>query len=135
MIACIGWGSLIWNTGSLDVDGRWRADGPLLPVEFARQSDNGLITLVVVEGFAPVTTLWSAFNTRNLARARESLRQRERILPSRASRFIAHWRGGEDASSEPAATISLLGSRKGLGSGGLDKPSAEVQQDQRACAN
>ena len=88
------------------MDGHWHADGPPLPVEFARQSDNGLITLVVGEGFAPVTTLWSAFNTRDLAEARESLRQRERILPSRASRFIAHWRRGENASSEPAATIS-----------------------------
>lgn len=112
MIACIGWGSLIWNTGSLDVDGHWRADGPLIPVEYARQSDNGLITLVVVEGCAQVITLWSAFNTRDLAAARESLRRRERILPTHASRFIAHWRRGEDAISEPAATISRWAAEK-----------------------
>jgi hypothetical protein len=134
MIACIGWGSLIWNIGSLDVDGEWRPDGPLLPVELARQSDNGLITLVVVKGFAPVTTRWSAFNTCDLAEARESLRQRERILPSRASRFIAHWRRGEDAGSEPAATISRWAVEKDL-EAAVWTPSAEVQQDQRTCAN
>ena len=64
MIACIGWGSLIWDRRNLDVDGHWRADGPILPVEFARQSSNGRITLVLGRGFAPVPALWSVFNTR-----------------------------------------------------------------------
>ena len=50
MIACIGWGSLIWDRRNLDVDGHWRADGPTLPVEFARQSSDGRITLVLVQG-------------------------------------------------------------------------------------
>jgi hypothetical protein len=49
MIACIGWGSLIWSRRKLDLDGNWRADGPLLPVEFARQSSHGRITLVLEE--------------------------------------------------------------------------------------
>src|SRR6266568_4839894 len=106
MIACIGWGSLIWDMRNLDVNGNWRADGPLLPVEFARQSSNGRITLVLVEGAASVPTLWSAFNTRDLARARESLRQREGVFRSRADDFIACWRRDEDAASEPDATIS-----------------------------
>ena len=106
MIACIGWGSLIWDMGNLDVDGNWRTDGPMLPVEFARQSSNGRITLVLVKGAAPVPTLWSAFNTRDLARARESLRQREGVLRSRADDLIAHWRRRENAASEPDATVS-----------------------------
>jgi len=84
MIGCIGWGSLIWDRRNLDVDGEWRADGPMLPVEFARQSSDGRITLVLVRGFAPVPTLWSRFNTGDLARARESLRQREGVPRSRA---------------------------------------------------
>jgi hypothetical protein len=46
MIACIGRCSLIWDVRNLDVDGNWR-DGPLLPVEFARQSSNRRITLVL----------------------------------------------------------------------------------------
>jgi hypothetical protein len=106
MIACIGWGSLIWDKRNLDVDGEWRADGPALPVEFARQSSDGRITLVLVQGFASVPTLWSAFNTRDLATARESLRQREGVFRSRADDFIACWRRGEEPASEPDATIS-----------------------------
>lgn len=106
MIACIGWGSLIWNMGNLDVDGEWRPDGPMLPVEFARQSSNGQITLVLVQGTAPVPSLWSAFNTRDLTAARESLRKRERVFRSRADDFIAHWRQGDNPESEPHATIA-----------------------------
>jgi hypothetical protein len=105
MIACIGWGSLIWDMRSLDVDANWRADGPLLPVEFARQSSDGRITLVLVRGFAPVPTLWSGFITGDLARARESLRQREGVPRSRAGDLIAHWHQGENPVAEPDATI------------------------------
>jgi hypothetical protein len=106
VIACIGWGSLIWDRRSLDVDGHWRLDGPRLPVEFARQSSNGRITLVLCRGFASVPALWSVFNTRDLAEARESLRVREEIPQSHAADSIAHWRRGENPRSEPAATIS-----------------------------
>jgi hypothetical protein len=114
MIACIGWGSLIWDRRNLDVDGEWRANGPMLPVEFARQSDNGLITLIVLHGVVPVPTLWSVFNTRDLPKARESLRQRERIPRTRAGDLIAHWRRGENPIAEPAATISAWAAGKNL---------------------
>jgi hypothetical protein len=114
MIACIGWGSLIWDRRKLDVDGEWRADGPVLPVEFARQSSDGRITLVLVRGFAPVPTLWSVFNTGNLATARESLRQREGVPRSRSADFIAIWRRGENPTSEPHATISAWAAGQNL---------------------
>jgi hypothetical protein len=105
MIACVGWGSLIWDKRDLDVDG-WRADGPVLPVEFARQSSDGRITLVIAPRCEPVTTLWSLFNTRDLAEARESLRQRERIPRSSAGDLIADWHRGENPASEHDVTIS-----------------------------
>lgn len=114
MIACIGWGSLIWDKRSLDVDGRWRADGPTLPIEFARQSSDGRITLVIVQGFASIPTLWSAFNTSDLAESRESLRQRERVPRSRAGDLIAQWRRGENPVLEPDATISAWAAAKDL---------------------
>jgi hypothetical protein len=114
MIACIGWGSLIWNRRNLDVDGNWRGDGPALPVEFARQSSDGRITLVLVHGFASVPTLWSAFNTRDLARARESLREREGVPCSRAGDLIVHWHQGENPVAEPDATISAWAAGKNL---------------------
>lgn len=114
MIACIGWGSLIWDTRNLDVDGNWRADGPALPVEFARQSSDGRITLVLVGGFAPVPTLWSGFNNGDLATARDSLRQREGVPRSRAGDLIAHWHRGENPVAEPDATISAWAAGKNL---------------------
>jgi hypothetical protein len=114
MIACIGWGSLIWNRRNLEVDEHWCADGPALPVEFARQSSDERITLVIVQGLAPVPTLWSVFNTRDLDEARESLRQREHIPRSRARDLISHWRRGENPVSEPDATISDWGGGRDL---------------------
>ncbi len=105
MIACIGWRSLIWDRRNLDVDGDWRTDGPMLPVEFARQSSDGRITLVLVGGFALVPTLWSVFNTPDLAGARESLRLREGVPRSRAGDLIAHWSRGETPASEPNAQL------------------------------
>lgn len=45
--ACLGLGSPIWNPGDLSSD--WMADGPYLPLEFARLSKDGRITLVVHE--------------------------------------------------------------------------------------
>jgi hypothetical protein len=114
LIACIGWGSLIWDARDLDVDGVWRADGPMLPVEFARQSSNGRITLVLGRDFAPVPALWSVFNTRDLAEARESLRVREGIPRSRAAESIAQWSRGENPVSEPESTVSAWAAGKNL---------------------
>jgi len=114
VIACIGWGSLIWDSRDLDVDGDWRANGPLLPVEFARQSSDGRITLVLGRGFASVPALWSVFNTRDLVEARESLRVREDVPRSRAALSIADWHRGENPVSEPDATISAWAARKDL---------------------
>ena len=58
-IACIGWGSLIWMPENLMIQNKWFEDGPMLPIEFARQSDNGRITLIIDEFARPVRTLWS----------------------------------------------------------------------------
>jgi hypothetical protein len=76
-IAIIGWGSLIWCPGALNISTRWRSDGPVLPIEFARISADGRLTLVINPGSREVTTYWalSAFDT--LKQTIENLRQRE----------------------------------------------------------
>src|SRR5690606_21037100 len=60
-IGIIGWGSLIWNSQALnyDTDFGWREDGPLLPIEFARISNNGRLTLVIKKRANIVTTLYA----------------------------------------------------------------------------
>jgi hypothetical protein len=84
-IACIGWGSLIWDPGELPITGEWHADGPGLRVEFARQSSRGRVTLVLAPPARVVTTLWAHIDASSVAQACELLRQREGTV----ARYIA----------------------------------------------
>ena|SRR2546427_1482147 len=76
-IAVIGWGSLIWCPGSLRIKTKWRTDGPMLPVEFARISNDGRLTLVIHPGAAPQHTYWAISEFEVLKGARSNLRERE----------------------------------------------------------
>ena len=87
-IACIGWGSLIPEPGNLPCLTGWEADGPELPVEFARESEDGRLTLVLVRGARPSTTLWCQLASDTMDGAVRALQQRERT-PS--DRSIGRW--------------------------------------------
>lgn len=76
-IAVIGWGSLIWCPGSLRIRSRWRTDGPVLPIEFARISDDGRLTLVIHSGSTPQPTYWALSELTDLEDARENVKERE----------------------------------------------------------
>lgn len=76
-IVCIGWGSLIWNPSDLKIQRKWFQDGPILPVEFTRISDNKRVTLIIDRESRPVRTLWALMSIDNLNEAQESLRERE----------------------------------------------------------
>ena len=76
-IACLGWGSLIWDLGDLPIRRCWFEDGPLIPLEFARESQDGRITLVVELSARPVRSLWALLDGENLEEMRERLRVRE----------------------------------------------------------
>lgn len=78
-IACLGWGSLIWRPESLNICREWFTDGPLLPIEFVRQSNDGRLTLVITKTAKPVRTLWALMSTDDLTMAKQSLRVREGI--------------------------------------------------------
>jgi len=81
MIVCLGWGSLIWDPRELPlVDPRlesWRDDGPELPLEFARVSSGGRLTLVIDLEALPIKVLWNELSVANIPDAIKALRSRE----------------------------------------------------------
>lgn len=79
-IACIAWGSLLWNPGPLKLASGWHPDGPRLPLEFARDSDDSPeLALVLCPGVPPVPTYWAYVDAPDLATARAMLAAREKI--------------------------------------------------------
>jgi hypothetical protein len=93
-IACLGWGSLVWDPRELPIQRRWFEDGPLVSVEFQRQSDDGRMTLVVSRNTPRVRVLWSIMDTDDLGLAREALAKREGC---RNIDRIGAWSGDDEA--------------------------------------
>jgi hypothetical protein len=87
MIVCLGWGSLIWDKKSLPVKDLWKEDGPHLPVEFLRQSQNGRLTLVIDRLSQPVPVLWAELNVGELSEAVEQLSIREETSCKKIGRW------------------------------------------------
>jgi len=76
-IAIIGWGSLIWCPGSLQIKSAWHRDGPILPIEFARISKDRRLTLVIRPDRAGQRTLCAAAVSEDLNAVRANLQERE----------------------------------------------------------
>ncbi|MGH9461138.1 MAG: hypothetical protein ACRD1X_07960, partial [Vicinamibacteria bacterium] len=76
-IAVLAWGSLYWNRGVLNAKGRWRRDGPRLPIEFARISQDGRLTLVIVPRRRLIRTYWAPSGCADLDSAIGNLAKRE----------------------------------------------------------
>jgi hypothetical protein len=76
-IAILGWGSLIWCPGSLQMKSCWHRDGPALPVEFARISNDARLTLVIHLGSVDQRTLWATAVSEDLDAVRQNVRGRE----------------------------------------------------------
>ena len=77
LIACLAWGSLIWDPRDLPIRGEWFQDGPMIPVEFVRQSEDGRLTLVITPDSKCVRSLWAIMDVEKLDSAKNALRERE----------------------------------------------------------
>jgi hypothetical protein len=104
IIACLGWGSLVWDPRGLPIQRSWFEDGPFVRVDFARESSDGRITLVLENSAVPVRSLWAVTDTTNLDVAREALRAREGILLKNKDAHVGAWSVGQPA---PESIFSL----------------------------
>lgn len=94
-IACLGWGSLISDRRDLPIRGKWFCDGPMLPIEFARKSSDGRITLVIVPDTFPfLRSLWTPLAVTTLNEAREALGRRECPKATNPEECVDYWPGG-----------------------------------------
>lgn len=92
-IACLGWGSLIHDPRGLPLAGGWDPDGPTLPLEFARGSADGRMTLVIIDHDAPTTTLWAPLAVQTLEDAVAALADREGCSVAAIGRWPGTGRG------------------------------------------
>ena len=101
-IVCLGWGSLTWNCGNLPTKGNWHQGGPHLPIEFARQSEDGRITLVIIEGVPKNPTQWIELNASSVPEAIDQLAKRECTY----AKNIGYVEGEESSDHTASKTIA-----------------------------
>ena len=113
-IACLGWGSLIWQPRHFPAVIPWHEDGPCLPIEFARPAKDKRLTLVVLERGNPVRCLWTRMNLSGLDEARTALAEREEIPKGHIEDGLGCWRRGERGQHAHCDVIDEWATAKGL---------------------
>lgn len=113
-IGCLGWGSLVWEPRSLPVQRCWFYDGPFLPIEFARQSRGGRITLVLTPGTALIRSLWTLMRVTDLDMAKASLAEREEISEKYISKYVGYWSQAKKYDSASTGFIEKWASHIGI---------------------
>jgi hypothetical protein len=88
-IAILGWGSLIWQPKDLKFNKErgWLEDGPHLPIEFARISNDGRLTLVITKEKPLIPVLYATSLYKNLDEAILDLAVREKTSKSKVGYY------------------------------------------------
>lgn len=94
-VACLAWGSLVWDSRGLPLNGGWHFDGPGVQVEYLRQSKDGRMTLVLEPSAISSPSLWAKVQTHDLASAVAALAEREGIGQKSTRKFIGTWSTGQ----------------------------------------
>ena len=85
----LAWGSSVWNPGDLQTGAKFTANGPLLPIEFCRVSDDGRLTLAIDESFGALCKSYSAPSALDsLDAAMDDFCLREGMADARAIGFV-----------------------------------------------
>ena len=91
-VACLGWGSLLWDPRTLPMAEPFRAEGPWLPIEFSRVSSDGRVTLVIDPAAPVMQTYCVQMAVEDLDEAIEELGRREKVAAERCRDWIgAEW--------------------------------------------
>lgn len=104
-IACLGWGSLIWDPRTLPVSSDWLNDGPLLPVEFTRQSNDGRITLAITPDACAVKVFSALLDVLTMDEACRALAEREGIPAKFITRSVGHWAASSQSDHPQARAV------------------------------
>ena len=100
-IACLAWGSLVWDPRTLPRAGSFRDDGVRLPIEFSRVSLDGRVTLIIDPTAPQIRSLWAPLAVDSLDAAIEQLGRREGIVPDRWSDWVGRHALGEPVPEGP----------------------------------
>jgi hypothetical protein len=111
-IIILGWGSLIWCPGGLRIKTRWYGDGPSLPIEFARISQDDRLTLVIQPGSAAQSTYWAVSEFTDLTEARQNLKTREKTKSADIHHVLRDGTHEGDAPAGIAETIAAWMSQR-----------------------
>jgi hypothetical protein len=117
--AVLAWGSLVWDPRDLQTAAKFVANGPLLPIEFCRISDDGRLTLAIDKTFGDCCKTYSAPSAlEDLDAAIENLRAREGMPNPRAVGFVEPASGRQsdlaiERHPEAVATIAAWAASNG----------------------
>ncbi len=100
----------MWKPGVLRVAGPWLPGGPDLPIEFARTSQDGRLTLVLLEGAPVVPTRFVELSYATAEQAQEALAGRE----GSGVESIGVWPGPEPKYPVGAAAIAAWAEASGF---------------------